>query len=382
MGNGFAAGGQRTATVNVENFPGLPTRIRGPELMDKFREQSLHFGTRIITETISKIDLSHPPFRYWREGVRRMRNLKKPPADIGGYDSAINNPFPHSSSALLPLLSFLRRCNKPLRNSNKPHEIRLIRLRPRPSERALHSENNSETAHPKITILWNTIATEISRQRNVQTGSEKDLAVNRLFYALGHKPATAIFHTQFQTNPDGLLWEVFLQLEMYRIRGIDKAITSAGSGCMAVLEVQRLIAESEEEKEMMGEPRESGGRGSDKGKNKMDVGLRIPGIPYAVRMIKYTDVVQKLNGRPFERIEGFNFLERCVDNMPGTAGSMFSGKEEVKKTRVDLLASSLVENIYTKKVWQGFGVFATSFLGKEKKWLLVQQTRDLFRCSI
>ena len=51
----------------VENFPGFPGGILGPELMDKFREQSVRFGTRVITETISKIDLSARPFRYWRE---------------------------------------------------------------------------------------------------------------------------------------------------------------------------------------------------------------------------------------------------------------------------------------------------------------------------
>jgi len=53
--------------LSVENFPGFPTGILGPELMDKFREQSVRFGTRIITETVSKIDLSARPFRYWRE---------------------------------------------------------------------------------------------------------------------------------------------------------------------------------------------------------------------------------------------------------------------------------------------------------------------------
>lgn len=51
----------------MENFPGFPTGVLGPELMDKFREQSVRFGTRIITETVSKIDLSARPFRYWRE---------------------------------------------------------------------------------------------------------------------------------------------------------------------------------------------------------------------------------------------------------------------------------------------------------------------------
>lgn len=87
MANGFAAGGQLTTTTDgtytplpthmysqylllltaVENYPGFPGGILGSELMDKFREQSLRFGTTIITETVSKIDLSARPFRYWRE---------------------------------------------------------------------------------------------------------------------------------------------------------------------------------------------------------------------------------------------------------------------------------------------------------------------------
>ena len=53
---------------SVENYPGFPNGVRGPEMMDKFRAQSLKFGTSIITETISRIDLSQRPFRYWREG--------------------------------------------------------------------------------------------------------------------------------------------------------------------------------------------------------------------------------------------------------------------------------------------------------------------------
>jgi len=55
-------------SLAVENFPGFPDGVRGPEMMDKFRAQSIRFGTKIITETISKIDLSVRPFKYWREG--------------------------------------------------------------------------------------------------------------------------------------------------------------------------------------------------------------------------------------------------------------------------------------------------------------------------
>ncbi len=86
MANGFAAGGQLTTTTDgmissllhlphhfihdlVENFPGFPDGVHGPGLMEKFRAQSIRFGTTIITETVSRIDLSARPFRFWREGA-------------------------------------------------------------------------------------------------------------------------------------------------------------------------------------------------------------------------------------------------------------------------------------------------------------------------
>lgn len=119
--------------------------------------------------------------------------------------------------------------------------------------------------HPKVTILWNTVATECLgdgdllsglRIRNVVTGEEKDLAVNGLFYAIGHEPATALVRDQMQTDPDGYIITVPGTTQT-SIKGVfaagdvqDKryrqAITSAGSGCMAALEAERLIAEEEE----------------------------------------------------------------------------------------------------------------------------------------
>jgi thioredoxin reductase (NADPH) len=68
MANGFAPGGQLTTTTDVENYPGFPEGILGGELMDKMRGQSERFNTEIITETISKVDLSQRPFKLWREG--------------------------------------------------------------------------------------------------------------------------------------------------------------------------------------------------------------------------------------------------------------------------------------------------------------------------
>jgi thioredoxin reductase (NADPH) len=67
MAGGIAAGGQLTTTTEVENFPGFPQGIQGPELTDLFRQQSLRFGTSIVTETIEKVDLSQKPFKLYKE---------------------------------------------------------------------------------------------------------------------------------------------------------------------------------------------------------------------------------------------------------------------------------------------------------------------------
>ncbi|THV00931.1 hypothetical protein K435DRAFT_854316 [Dendrothele bispora CBS 962.96] len=199
MGNGFTAGGQRTATVNgiLKNFPGFPTSILGPELMNKYREQPLCFGqedeefetvdTVIVTTgaSVKRLGLKGEE-AYWQSG-------------IGTCATIVRNTV------------------------------------------ATESPDNGEL----LKNLWN---------RNTQTGKEKDLAVNGFFYALGHEPATAIFPHPI---PDRSRWIYFVTVPgttQSSVRGVfaagdvqDKrygqAVTSAGSGCMAALEAERLIAE-------------------------------------------------------------------------------------------------------------------------------------------
>ncbi|KAG1757340.1 hypothetical protein EDB19DRAFT_1656962 [Suillus lakei] len=305
MANGFAAGGQLTTTTDVENYPGFPSGILGPELMDKFREQSVRFGTQIITETVSKIDLSARPFRYWREsqeheepetadtiivatGASAKRlGLKgevtywqsgisacavcdgavpifrnQPLAVIGGGDSAAEEATyltKYGSHVYVLVRRSELRASKIMAKRLMNHPKIVC-----PSLSSYPLPLTTSYTLPQ-TILWNTVATECQgdgdllnnlRIKNVTTGEERDLPVRGLFYAIGHEPATSLMRSQLQTDPDGYIITVPGTTQT-SVKGVfaagdvqDKryrqAITSAGSGCMAALEAERLIAEEEE----------------------------------------------------------------------------------------------------------------------------------------
>jgi len=285
MANGFAAGGQLTTTTDVENFPGFPGGVRGPELMEKFREQSVRFGTKIITETVSRIDLSARPFRYWREGQEDQEPETADAVIIATGASAKRLGLRGESAYWQSGISACAVCdgavpifrNKPLAvigggdsaaeeatylTKYGSHIYVLVR---RSELRASKIMAKRLMNNPKITILWNTVAVECQgdgdlltnlRIKNVSNGEEKDLPVSGLFYAIGHEPATALVRDQLQVDADGYILTVPGTTQT-SVRGVfaagdvqDKkyrqAVTSAGSGCMAALEVEKMLAEEEE----------------------------------------------------------------------------------------------------------------------------------------
>jgi len=276
---GGIAGGQLMTTTDVENFPGFPEGISGPELMGRMRAQSEHHGTRIRTEDVEKVDLSSRPFRLWvgEEVVEAQalivatgataRRLHLPSEErlwnrgisacavcdgalpvfrdkvlmvIGGGDTAMEEATYLTHFASKVLLAHRR------------DEFRASKAMQR---RVLE--------HPKIEVLWSTVpldafgekVLEGVRVRNVRSGAERDIPVTGLFYAIGHTPNTGILAGQIErdetgylvtrgkgshTSVEGVFAAGDVQDRVYR-----QAISAAGSGCMAALDCERWLAEQD-----------------------------------------------------------------------------------------------------------------------------------------
>ncbi|KAK0541010.1 thioredoxin-disulfide reductase [Tilletia horrida] len=285
LANGIAAGGQLTTTTDVENFPGFPDGIRGVEIMDKFRAQSERFGTTIVTETVSKVDLSQRPFKFWREGSEDSEPELADSIIIATGASARRMNLPGEDTYWQSGISACAVCdgavpifrNKPLvvvgggdsaaeeatyLTKYASHVYVLVR---RDELRASKIMARRLLNHPKVTVLFNTVAVEAKgdgdllnavRVRDTKTNEERDLTANGLFYAIGHDPATALVKEQLKLDADGYIVTVpgtsqtsvkgvfaagDVQDKVYR-----QAITSAGTGCIAALEAERFLAEEEE----------------------------------------------------------------------------------------------------------------------------------------
>ena len=270
-------GGQLMLTTEVENYPGFVNGIMGPELMQTFREQAARFGAEYVTAKVSKVDLSARPFSLWTgdpdaaepaytaealvvaTGARSlMLNLPneerllgygvstcatcdgfffrgKNIAVVGGGDSALEEAL------------FLTRFADNVTLIHRRGELRASKVM---QQRAF--------ANPKITFRWNTVVTDVIGDTTVQsialrdtdTDVESTLEVSGLFVAIGHEPNTSLFKGQLEleengyirtfggtrTNVDGVFACGDVQDHEYR-----QAITAAGSGCMAAIDVERWL---------------------------------------------------------------------------------------------------------------------------------------------
>lgn len=273
------AGGQLMTTTDVENYPGFPDGIAGPELMLAFRAQAEKFGTKIFTEDVTKVDLSKRPFlvegtstkvradaliiatgasakrldikgtrddEFWQKGVTAcavcdgaapiFRN--KPLFVVGGGDSAVEEA------------TFLTKYASQVYLVHRRDTLRASKTM---AERAMR--------HPKIKILWNTVVDEVMgekfvskvRLKNSLTGQVSEESAGGLFFAIGHQPNTGFLAEQLKTNEAGYLL-VEKGTTRTSIEGVfaagdvqdptyRQAVTAAGSGCMAALDAERWLTE-------------------------------------------------------------------------------------------------------------------------------------------
>lgn len=281
MANGIAAGGQLTTTTEIENFPGFPDALTGSELMDRMRAQSEKFGTKIITETISKVDLSSKPFKLWPEFYEDDEPITTDAIVIATGASAKRLNLPGEETYWQQGISACAVCdgavpifrNKPLAvigGGDSACEEALFLTKygskvylivRKDHLRASTIMQKRVQKHPKLEILYNTVSLEAKGDgkflqslaiKNVNTEEVKDLPVNGLFYAIGHTPATKIFAGQLETDETGYIKTTpgtastsvegvyaagDVQDSKYR-----QAITSAGTGCMAALEAESYLA--------------------------------------------------------------------------------------------------------------------------------------------
>ncbi|PGH20710.1 thioredoxin reductase [Polytolypa hystricis UAMH7299] len=290
MAGGTAAGGQLTTTTDVENYPGFPTGVGGAELMENMRAQSVRFGTEVITETVTRVDLSSRPFKIWKEYADGPEQEAAHTADaliIATGANARRLDLPGEEKYWQNGISACAVCdgavpifrNKPLfviggGDSAAEEAIFLTKygskvtvLVRKDKLRASKTMANRLLSNAKVEVKFNTVALEVLGEpepmglmkrlkiKNVVTGLEEVVDADGLFYAVGHDPATALVKGQLETDDEGYVVTkpgtsytsvpgVFaagdVQDKRYR-----QAITSAGSGCIAALEAEKFIAESE-----------------------------------------------------------------------------------------------------------------------------------------
>ncbi len=270
---GIEAGGQLMLTTDVENYPGFPEGILGPEMMELFEKQAARFGAEMLHQSATKVDFSERPFRVWSGdeefhakaviiatgATAKMLGLESEGrllghgvstcatcdgfffrdqdlAVVGGGDSAMEEAL------------FLTRFASRVTVVHRRDELRASKIM---QQRAFDN--------PKIDFVWDSVVTEVLgdgrvegvRLKNVKTGEESDLAVGGMFVAIGHTPNTDIFAGQVETTDGGYI-VVEEPTTSTSVEGVfaagdvvdhiyRQAVTAAGMGCKAAIDAERWL---------------------------------------------------------------------------------------------------------------------------------------------
>ena len=278
---GYQYGGQLMLTTEVENYPGFPNGIMGPELMETFRAQAERFGAKIENVDVVKVDFTKRPLRVWTDdreyqaesvivatgasarwldipGEERLRGQgvsscatcdgaffrDRRIVVVGGGDSAMEEGL------------FLTRFGSKVTVVHRRDTLRASKIM---AERAMN--------HPKIEFIWNAAVEEVKGElkvealvvRDLSSGTSFELEADAMFVAIGHDPNTAIFRDQLELDKQGYLVSrdgvrtaiegVFVAGDVYDHR-YRQAVTAAGMGCKASMEAEKYLEAREAERAM------------------------------------------------------------------------------------------------------------------------------------
>jgi thioredoxin reductase (NADPH) len=269
-------GGQLVTTTEVENYPGFPEGILGPELMQLFEAQAARFGADLRYGSVTAVDFSRRPFRLaiddekgiWTQTViistgasarylgleneKRLlgRGVSACATCDGAFFRGAEVAVAGGGDTAMEEALFLTRFAKKVHVIHRRAELRASKIM---QDRALASD--------KIHFIWNTIVTDIGGEnqvdslklKNIESGVESDLAVEGFFIAIGHKPNTEIFRGWLDLDPQGYI-KTKTDSSHTNIPGVyasgdaqdhvyRQAVTAAGTGCMAAIDAERFLAE-------------------------------------------------------------------------------------------------------------------------------------------
>jgi thioredoxin reductase (NADPH) len=275
---GLQPGGQLTITTEVENYPGFAEAIQGPWLMEQMQAQAAHVGTKIVQDTIVSVDLARRPFtligdsgdRYAAESLivatGAQANWLGLPSEekykgFGVSACATCDGFFYRGKEVAVVGGGNTAVEEALFLTNFADKVTLIHRRA--TLRADKTNQLRLAGNAKIEIIYDSVVDEVLgsddprgvtglKLRNLETGATNTLAVDGLFVAIGHSPATELFRGQLEMDGDGYI-KTAPDSTRTNVAGVfaagdvkDKifrqAVTAAGMGCMAALEAERFLA--------------------------------------------------------------------------------------------------------------------------------------------
>ncbi len=280
---GFEPGGQLMITTDVENYPGFAEAVQGPWLMEQFKAQAEHVGTKLVSDHITAVDLSRRPFTLNADSGKtytcdaliiatgaKARWLGLPSEEkFKGYGvsaCATCDGFFYRNKEVIVVGGGNSAVEEALYLVNLASKVTVVHRRD--SFRAERILQDRLFKHPKIEVIWNHALDEVLGQsnppgvthvklKNVQTGLITEKAVDGVFVAIGHAPASELFKGQLEIKPNnyivtapdstatnipGVYAAGDVTDDIYR-----QAVTAAGMGCMAALEAEKFLAAHETE---------------------------------------------------------------------------------------------------------------------------------------